>query len=110
MDEIQFAVDLVSLAPALGGCAFGALSWMLGTLIFGRRYKQRIAALEAQIAGGENVSARIPTMQDVSIVLVRPDGTHEGYVNCRLTPPRPEDGAPSAQVVLGRRVIPPAST
>ena len=45
MEDANFVVDLVGLAEAvwiIGGAVLG----VLGTLIFGRNYKQRISALE----------------------------------------------------------------
>lgn len=44
------------------------------------------------------------TMQNVSVVLTRPDGTVEGYMNCRIVPPKPEDGNSSAVVRLGHPI------
>ena len=47
MDDIQLVIDLVDLA-AIAWAIGGAVVGVLGTLMFGRRYKQRIAALEAR--------------------------------------------------------------
>lgn len=49
MEDVQFVIDLVGLAEALWAIG-GAVIGVLGTLIFGPRYKQRIGALEAEIA------------------------------------------------------------
>lgn len=51
MEGVQIVVDIVSLAEALwaiGGAVGGLVAGVLGTLMFGRRYKERMAALEAK--------------------------------------------------------------
>lgn len=49
MEELQFLADVVGLTESLIAVA-GVGIGMVGTLMFGRRYKQRIAALEAEAA------------------------------------------------------------
>ena len=50
------------------------------------------------------------TLQNVSVIITRPDGTVEGYLDCRIIPPKPEYGSPSAQVHLGRPISQGRST
>ncbi len=72
MEEIQFLVDLAGFAEtvwAIGGAGVA----MLGTLLFGRRYKQRIAKLEAKLQQPTVVNNFYGNMETV---VLGSDGLH----------------------------------
>ncbi len=94
---------------------FGA-RWLIVVLIMfgfggwvGHRYhalKRDVADLRNELKGVAvpTQEARPTAMEGVSVVVMAPDGEVSSYLNCRIVPPRPEDGAPAAQVYLGNKV------
>ena len=99
-----FAADLLGYG-AVAVIGYGLHWWRTRTLGGQlRTLKKDIEDLRQERFVPEMAKPSTATMQNVSVVIRYPDNTVKGYLDCRIVPPRPEDGSSSAEVHLGRPV------